>query len=457
MKAFSKFTIGEGHIADHKPCQDYSLSYTEPGLSVVIVSDGHGGKPYFRSHIGAEKACYVAMDAIRKFINSTNISFFAIDGKDVVRIYPLSAKEHSGKQLDAEVQLRHLSRTVIDKWREEVKENAADGALDEWEKNNVDKEYIEQLNNPDKLYRVYGCTLIAFVLTPKYWFAMHIGDGKCFAFYDESLGKVWDEPIPWDKRCFLNKTTSLCASDAYDSFRFAYGGVGSMPLAVFLGSDGLDDTFADDDLLCDFYIKILKEILLSSQEKVESELEESLKVLSRRGSRDDMSVACLYDEDRLKVNIRYILEHQIALVSSRIDNLEKRVNELVTRKQELEHYLEVKNECVNLNKQRKELEKKFGISSNTNIEIEMGFVEKDMAREKEHKAQLLRKRESLVNERSKVDKISDKDSMANESTDQNKQNKVVEDDIVKGAQEVNYEKIVVSEESKVTEIVHSLS
>lgn len=408
MKTFSKSVPGEEHIIDHKPCQDHSVSEdVESVLSVAIVSDGHGGKPYFRSHIGSEKACSVAMNAIKEFVNSADASSFAIDGKDAAQIPALTAVEHHVKRIGgAEEQLRQLSKTIIMNWRKEVEDNAVSNKLSEWEKDNVAQEYLEQLKNNDKLFRIYGCTIMAFVVTPTYWFAMHLGDGKCFAFYDKKSGKVWDEPIPWDKRCFLNKTTSLCASDAYESFRFAYGGVDSMPLAVFLGSDGLDDTFSDNDLLCDFYIKILKEILFSSQEKVESELEESLSVLSSRGSHDDMSVACLYDEARLKDNIGYIHGHQISLVSSRIDNSEKHFKDLITRKQDLEHYLDVKKNCFNWNKNKEELENKLGISSNTNIEIEMGFVEKDIIREKRREEQLLLKKRSLESECAKIDEIS---------------------------------------------------
>ncbi len=246
---------------------------------------------------------------------------------------------------------------------------------------------------------------MAFVVTPTYWFAIHLGDGKCFAFYDQATGKVWDEPLPWDERCFLNKTTSLSQNDAYESFRFAYGGLQTLPLAVFMGSDGLDDTFADNDLLCDFYIKVLKEILFTSQAEVVDELEKSLPVLSKRGSLDDMSVACLYDEQKILDNISYILEHQISLVSSRIDSSARRVKELVTRKQDLENYLEVKDKFAIFNKRKKELEEKLGISSNTNIDIEMGFADKDIVREEEHIAQLTRKQESLVGERAKIDAI----------------------------------------------------
>ena len=51
-------------------------------------------------------------------------------------------------------------------------------------------------------------------------------------------------------------------------------------------------------------------------------------------------------------------------------------------------------------------EAKLGISSNTNIDIEMGFADKDIVREEEHIAQLTRKQESLVGERTKIDAIS---------------------------------------------------
>ena len=41
--------------------------------------------------------------------------------------------------------------------------------------------------------------------------------GKCIAFNEDGS---WHEPIPWDEKCFLNKTTSLCDSSAIDEFRY---------------------------------------------------------------------------------------------------------------------------------------------------------------------------------------------------------------------------------------------
>lgn len=406
MKVFNKSCVGEGHIADQKPCQDHSISYkTDTGLSIAIVSDGHGGKPYFRSHVGSEVVCNVTLEAIKTFVDCVDASSFAISGKEGVQILPLTAADHPGRLSTQEESLRQLSKTIILNWRNKVAEHAANTQLTEWEKSHVEKDHLNQLCDPDKLYRAYGCTLMAFVVTPQYWFALHLGDGKCFAFYDKDANKIWGEPLPWDERCFLNKTTSLCADDAYDSFRFAYGGLESSPLAIFLGSDGLDDTFGDDESLSDFYIKILKEILFTSEEEVINALEEDLPVLSRRGSRDDMSVACIYDEDRVVENISYILEYQITLVKSRMDASDKRVNELISRKQDLEHYLEVKNSWRRWSKEKEELEQKLKISSSTNIDIEMGFADRDIERERAAKEHLNRKQESLVNERSRIQEV----------------------------------------------------
>ena len=91
-----------------------------------------------------------------------------------------------------------------------------------------------------------------------YWFAFQIGDGKC-VFLTQSNGKIeCNKSIPWDERCFLNKTTSLCDSQAIDGFRFCYQGDGNFPMAVFLGSDGLDDTYGDEEGLYNFYIELYK-------------------------------------------------------------------------------------------------------------------------------------------------------------------------------------------------------
>ncbi|WP_338137388.1 protein phosphatase 2C domain-containing protein [Phocaeicola vulgatus] len=52
MDSIYSFCEGESHRLCNKPCQDYAYADSSEGLSMAIVSDGHGGERYFRSDIG---------------------------------------------------------------------------------------------------------------------------------------------------------------------------------------------------------------------------------------------------------------------------------------------------------------------------------------------------------------------------------------------------------------------
>ena len=53
MDSIYSFCEGESHRLCNKPCQDYAYADSSEGLSMAIVSDGHGGERYFRSDIGS--------------------------------------------------------------------------------------------------------------------------------------------------------------------------------------------------------------------------------------------------------------------------------------------------------------------------------------------------------------------------------------------------------------------
>lgn len=155
-----------------------------------------------------------------------------------------------------------------------------------------------------------------------YLTAFHIGDGKCIAFNDDG---IWFEPIPWDEKCFLNKTTSLCDSSAIDEFRYCYCGDGNKPLAVFLGSDGIDDSFGASENMVNFYVQVLKLINKEGLKIAVVNIQETLPQLSKIGSKDDMSIACIYDEEALQKKEKYLvgwqrrnIENQLFEVNNRI-------------------------------------------------------------------------------------------------------------------------------------------
>lgn len=304
---------GESHIATGKVCQDYSYSKVyENGNAIAIVCDGHGGKRYFRSDIGAKIAAEVAERKVSAFIEEAGFSLL----KDTpftqcVTISEQITNQDFDKTSNIERAFRQLFGSIIYEWNAQVLEHANQTPISETEKEGLEERWIKEFESKDNLEKVYGCTLLLCAYTPQFWFAFQIGDGKCFAC-DENGN--WSEPIPWDERCFLNKTTSICDSSAIDEFRYCYDGTGNFPIAVILGSDGIDDSFGAEENQANFYVQILKSIAKSGIEATLSEIKSTLPQLSKIGSQDDMSIAMFFDAEKVSMAVPKLIEWQISNV-----------------------------------------------------------------------------------------------------------------------------------------------
>lgn len=318
---------GESHKADDKPCQDASFSAVyDDGLAMAIVCDGHGGERYFRSDVGSRLAIEVIRDSVRTFVENVAPSFFA--GKLYTAVEAVTSEEVVRKQTPIDVAFRQLFSSIIYQWNQKIAEHAANTPVSEWEHQHVAPKYINELQNSETFEKIYGTTLMVYVQTPDYWFAFHLGDGKCISFQQEPF---WHEPIPWDERCFLNKTTSLCDSDAINEFRYCYEGDGHFPMAVFLGSDGMDDSFGEDANLVNFYIQVVKMLVTEGREATIKSIETDLPQLSKIGSKDDMSVAFIYNMDKLKAHIADFIQYQIDIVTDGIRQTDERIKKLTAK------------------------------------------------------------------------------------------------------------------------------
>lgn len=304
---------GESHIATGKVCQDYSYSKVyENGNAIAIVCDGHGGKRYFRSDIGAKIAAGVAERKVRAFIEEAGLSL--LKGTTFTQCVTISEQitnQDFDKTSNIERAFRQLFGSVIYEWNAQVLEHASHAPISETEKEGLEERWIKEFESKDNLEKVYGCTLLVCAYTPWFWFAFQIGDGKCFACDENG---IWNEPIPWDERCFLNKTTSICDSNAIDEFRYCYEGTGNFPIAVILGSDGIDDSFGSEENQANFYVQILKSIAKSGIEETLSEIESTLPQLSKIGSQDDMSIAMVFDAGKVSMAVPKLIEWQITNV-----------------------------------------------------------------------------------------------------------------------------------------------
>ena len=295
MLTFHHTCIGSSHLASGRPCQDTSYSETSDRMSIAIVSDGHGGAIHSRSDVGAQLAIFAA--------------------QGVIENHPLSDWENPDKR-------QELFKEIVNTWTSLTIDHDYD---------NLTEQEIAQLPLfPDveqsirNITTLYGCTLMAACVHPEGWFAFQIGDGKCVAIHPLQIdldfpennskflipnSKLVTEPVPDDERCFLNMTTSLCDPDAANEFRFCGGDKNTTPVAIFLGSDGIDNSWGTEEALYNFYIEVLKHC--TSAADVTHDLEESLPQLSQAGSHDDMSVAAIVDKDLIAKNIAHLIRYQI--------------------------------------------------------------------------------------------------------------------------------------------------
>ena len=263
MYAFHVIERGSSHILTNKPCQDYATSYFTKDYAIGIIADGHGNDRYFRSDRGSRNAAVITKLILRDFVISTN----------------------NMTDLPKGDWQKQLAASIISNWNSLIEQDKTASPFTE--------EELSQLSESDRLQIevgnwqfAYGTTLIAIVRTARCFFGLQIGDGKCVIIDAEDN---LSQPIPWDEDCFLNCTTSLCDNDAISRFRFVYM-TDNLPVAAFVASDGVDDTYPTDERLCAFYSTIWKMI----QENIETaitDLQAFLPQMSEQGSHDDISIS----------------------------------------------------------------------------------------------------------------------------------------------------------------------
>ena len=271
---------GASHVEKEIPCQDSTDAVLGLNCSIGIacVADGHGSNKHFRSDKGSNFAVSIAMHSMADFygsITKKKASFFNYkQGFDSIKINDMSSK------------LKQLEANIIYKWRNAVLEDLKSNSLTEKETKICKSNNIFFDDYTDLIF-IYGTTLIAGLLSDNFWFVIQIGDGLCVVL--ENRENVIC-PIQEDERLAFGKTTSLCDSDAINSFRESYGIVPILGLIV--ATDGITDSFEHDK-----YIQFNKELyekFCNFPERTEKELSEFLPSISERGSRDDVSIAGIF-------------------------------------------------------------------------------------------------------------------------------------------------------------------
>lgn len=321
---FSISETGSSHLPKNIPCQDFSTHYesADGSVKIAIVCDGHGEACCCRSDRGsffAAKACKdKVLDALEK------LGPYIAGKAGAVTTKPAGIDQLWGKQkldlaselyhqlqeqgvqynmqaqnfVELELFMRRLFQNIRDSWLEYIRHDLS-------LQNFSEKEKAALGNRPPE--RAYGTTLMCYVQTRKFWFAFQVGDGRLLvadpatvqndAVRTDSAMLNWRHPVPWDCRCFMNHTTSLCGEDAVEQFRYAFDGTGNFPAAAICCSDGVEDSFGDYESapqgLHGFFTQVVTGLQADGVTDTCEKLQEALPEISRLRSHDDMSLACV--------------------------------------------------------------------------------------------------------------------------------------------------------------------
>lgn len=229
-QVIARCRTGSSHIMRHKPCQDRLCCVQTPDFTLVaVVADGHGGKEYTRSGLGARFAVYAA----KKILPSD-----APDEEVVADI----------KWLYDHMVARHMARHPLSE-REMALLSAA------------------------RLHPVaaYGCTLAAAVIDYNRGTTSRYCLGDSDAVLIDANGH-FPPSMPEDPACVGSATSSMCQSPETVKEHFRIQHLDGIMAAVGVYSDGAE---AEDWRAAEVLFSKGDE---ASEESMENRVEKLLKV-----------------------------------------------------------------------------------------------------------------------------------------------------------------------------------
>ena len=313
MEKYSSFAlscIGENHLRKGIVCQDSKLAIDNPKYVFAASADGHGSPCYLRTDRGSEYAVDCALECVDEFLR--NLKDVEVDLDD----------QEQRDQLFGQ-----LWRSIVSRWHNMTEEDYRFEPFTQEELDGIPEQYdyYRERYLSGKYIDAYGTTLAFAVVTDDFAFCGQIGDGSCVVLDDNGDAM---EPIPEDPRCHDNITTSLCQDDAAYSARFCYFSKGSVPSAIFLGTDGIENSYWSRDQLYGFYRGLALTFSENGMEEGKRQLSEFLPEMTRRGSGDDVTCAGILNLEELKL-LEEALAGSLVPSSSEIQPAEANTDENV--------------------------------------------------------------------------------------------------------------------------------
>lgn len=284
IKLFTARRKGINHISDKTPCQDYCLTASVNGCTVLADADGVSSCEH--SDIGSKLACEAVVHAVKAASKSSS-------GEDqlVSRLLSVSFRDR-----------------LVSIWIKSVMEEVAKG-----------KDYSP--GGQLKEFSKYGSTIMYAVITQNWIVVGNLGDGQIMVFND-CYGVKLRVHAPKDSsrvRCLANER---CAREDFSVAKYPR----SCFNGVLLSSDGIYESLDKSNHYYNYCIQLKKRFLERSphepyQAFCYKEDGEPYKDFSRMRTQDDCSIAMALDERNVvsdyEAIIANLLSHSQAAIIKR--------------------------------------------------------------------------------------------------------------------------------------------
>ncbi len=268
---------GRSHIVSGTPCQDYSAHVVSDGYAIAVVSDGHGSAPHFRSDVGSKLAVESSVEVIGKYLADMDS-------------FKNSLEEDESGTMDRVV------KSIISEWTFNVQEYDGTHPLTDDENKLISENGID----PTNMFKRYGATLIIGVIASGFSFGIQIGDGDLLCINRDS---EFNSPIPEDENCVFNHTTSICSSNAFDSFRH-FVIMSDEIVAMLASTDGFTTSFVSDE---SYGKQCLNYLYLLDQGDNWDKITENLQKRSEANAEDDVSLSIVFKPGQISYPV--VLDH----------------------------------------------------------------------------------------------------------------------------------------------------
>ncbi len=264
---------------------------------IVSVADGHGDKKVTRAKRGAEIAVETSISVIKREIKGL------FQSRD-------ESKDRRKRYFEDTI-----VKGIIKEWRQSVKRD-----FEKPDSGNI-KEFTDL-----EIYKIYGTTLIAVLLTPEFIFYFQLGDGSILR-----LGKNGEvkEIFETSNEFLGNETASLSLSRPEHYAKVKYEPEEKLKNIemLMITTDGYPNSFRTDD----DYFKTIKDYHSLLKEKGEKYVKENIKTwleeTSKEGSGDDITVVLVYDFFKRPPHIIWLVDCSDSMRGDKIN----RVNEIIKK------------------------------------------------------------------------------------------------------------------------------